>query len=345
LKVRKHWQAKIWTELQELLPAVITILLFLIACSPAAQSSPAVAARKPQAKSSLSAAKASGTDPAPKPVKGSKLFMWKMTSGSGATVYFIGTIHLARTNFYPLADEFEKAFQKSRALLVEADISDKRHARSPALLSREFYPEGDDLSKHISPSTLRALEKYCAATDVSESKFMTMRPWFVSIVVQQMEMQRLGFLYKNGIDLHFIEQANKIGKRVITLEKDHDDVLAGMSAELQDKVLRLSLIDVDMSTPDELDRLMKIWKAGDEAAMNALMSKGAKKESDLSPYQDRLLYDRNLKMADTIEPYLKGDGVYMVAVGSAHLVGERNIIELLAKRGYQYKQVLAGDEI
>jgi uncharacterized protein len=280
-----------------------------------------------------------------KPAKGNRLFLWKMTSGSGATVYFLGTIHVARSNFYPLADEIEKAFQKSKALLVEADISDKKIAESEEIQQKEYYPEGDSLDKHVSPATLRALQKYCAATDVPETRFTKMKPWLVSVVVEQLEMRRLGFMFKNGIDLHFINEAKKSGKKVITLEKEHYDVLSGMDADLQDKMLRLSLIGIDLAGPASLERLMKIWKAGDGKAMNEVMNRESKKEPELQPCQDRLLYDRNLKMADTIEPYLKGDGVYMVAVGSAHLVGDRSIIDLLNQRGYQTKQVLVGDEI
>lgn len=279
--------------------------------------------------------------------KGSKLFMWKMTSAGGATVYFLGTIHVARPNFYPLADEIEKAFEKSKALLVEADISDKKHADSSDLHDKEYYKDaGDDITRHISPSTLRALQKYCAATDIPESRFMKMKPWYAGFSVGGLEAYRMGFRHENGIDLHFIEKAKKTGKRVIGLEKEHDDVLAGMDEDMQDKILRLSLIGVDLSRLDSLEQITKLWKAGDIPAMTEFLNKDVKKEKGLDKYHGRLLYDRNAAMADVIEPYLKGDGVYMVAVGSAHMVGDRNIIEILEKRGgYKVNQVLVGDEI
>jgi uncharacterized protein YbaP (TraB family) len=330
--------------------ALSTICLALAICSLnlQANAAPGAPAKKvaPAAAKSKTASKPQSTA-LPKPVKGDKLFMWKMTSDAGATVYFLGTIHLARSDFYPLADEIEKAFQKSSALLVESDISEKHETttHSAVMQEKEFYSKQDNLANHVSPATLRALQKYCAATDIPETGFMRMKPWFVYIAVEQLENRRMGFLHKNGIDLHFINQANKSDKKVISLEKDHDDVLAGMDTEMQDSVLRLSLIDIDLSTPDSLLRLMKIWKTGDEKGMADFVNRGVKKEPELASFNDRLLYDRNKKMADTIEPYLKGQGTFMVAVGSAHLVGDKNIIELLKQRGYKVNQVLVGDEI
>src|SRR5689334_3905992 len=88
-----------------------------------AQAAPPKKATSPPATNTKSQAAAPKHES--KPVKGSKLFMWKMTSDAGATVYFLGTIHIARSDFYPLPDEIEKAFEKSSSLLVEADISDK----------------------------------------------------------------------------------------------------------------------------------------------------------------------------------------------------------------------------
>jgi len=163
----------------------------------------------------------------------------------------------------------------------------------------------------------------------------------VQLAIGGIEIRRLGFLGKNGIDLHFINRANKLGKKVIGLEKDHNDVFAGIDPELQDKMLRLSLRNADLLEPDSIERMMKIWKAGDTNGMAEISEKQLKKDPSLAPAEDRILYDRNQKMADTIESYLKGDGVYMVAVGSAHLVG----VEILEKRGFKVKQVLVGDEI
>lgn len=50
---------------------------------------------------------------------GSKLFMWRATSESGATVFLLGTIHVFKKEFYPMPAEIEKAFDKSKALLLE----------------------------------------------------------------------------------------------------------------------------------------------------------------------------------------------------------------------------------
>ncbi|MNO04822.1 TraB family protein [compost metagenome] len=49
-----------------------------------------------------------------------------------------------------------------------------------------------------------------------------------------------------------------------------------------------------------------------------------------------MLVDRNVKMTEKIEGYLKGkdSSTYMIAVGAAHMLGEKGIVTLLQEKGY-----------
>jgi uncharacterized protein len=65
----------------------------------------------------------------------------------------------------------------------------------------------------------------------------------------------------------------------------------------------------------------------------------------LIPFTMALLNNRNIGMAAKIEPFLKSKGSPLfVAVGSAHMVGETGLPNLLKKQGFEVEQLTAASE-
>jgi len=61
---------------------------------------------------------------------------------------------------------------------------------------------------------------------------------------------------------------------------------------------------------------------------------------ELLPFTRALLDNRNVGMAAKIEPFLKAKGSPLfVAVGSAHMVGDTGLVNLLKKKGFEVEQV------
>lgn len=298
-----------------------------------------------QTAQSSTAVKAQASPQKRKP--GCNEFMWKASSNSGATLYLLGTIHVFKSEYYPLPDEMEKAFAKSKGLLVEINTTKSDPAVLRSLLAQKgIYAPSDDLSKHIDPQTAKQLQKYCSRGPLKFENMLRFKPWMVCLQIVELEMGRLGYSPKDGIDLHLMNEANSTGKRIIGLETEEFQLglLAGFSPELQSEWLRQSLMDLDTTEKDAKD-LMNAWKNGDGQAMDDLMTKDLKDHPEFTPVQEKLIYERNESMAQKLEAYLAGTDTYMCAVGSAHLVGPRGIVELLKKKGYFIKQVKAADSI
>ncbi len=278
---------------------------------------------------------------------GSKEFLWKITNESGGTLFLLGTMHIVKKDFYPLPVEMEKAFEKSRAILLELDMTKQDPDKTRMLLRQNgVYQPPDNLSQHIGPDLANEVEKYCARNKLPLANVLQMKPWLVALTIMQSEFQRLGYSAKEGIDLHFTAEANSQGKKLIGLETEEFQLklFAGLSDDLQNKMLNLTLVDLDLLEKDA-DDLMKAWKDGDDVKMDELTTKDLKEHPEFAPVQEKLLYERNITMAEKLEPYLKGSDTFICAVGSAHLVGNRSIIQILKDKGYKVTQVLAGDSI
>jgi uncharacterized protein YbaP (TraB family) len=53
----------------------------------------------------------------------------------------------------------------------------------------------------------------------------------------------------------------------------------------------------------------------------------------------RLLTDRNAAWVPQIEQMLRGGDDVLVVVGTAHLVGEHSVVQMLRQRGYTVEQL------
>lgn len=326
------------------LPFFLSVLFALDAPVQADQSLQRPAAAKSTAKSS---AASSTTKLKAKAKPGSKLFMWKACSESGAVLYLLGTIHVFKAEYYPLADEMEKAFNKASALLVEINTTKTNPAAvQPILLTKGVYKAPDNLAQHLDPVVCAKLEKFCSDLNLPFEQMKRFKPWFIVIQLTTKGMEKLGFTGKDGIDLHFMNEANAGGKKIIGLEtiEFQMNLFADVPDDMQYKWLQMEM-DEDEKLPEDAAKMMKAWFEGDDKSLDDLTMQEVKEHPEFAPIQDKILYDRNATLAEKLELYLKGKGTYMCAVGAGHLSGDRSILSILKQKGYQVTQVKVGDEI
>ena len=85
---------------------------------------------------------------------------------------------------------------------------------------------------------------------------------------------------------------------------------------------------------------MDIWASGNEKEFAEYLSNEGEEMTDeekevYARYEQIMITDRNLAMASFAEDALKNGEEVFICVGSAHVVGEGAMAELLAERGYK----------
>lgn len=266
-----------------------------------------------------------------------KLFMWKVTSGK-STVYLVGAIHMVPKDFFPLPSAMEKAFDDSSTLVLEID---ERKADPMELAKQGVYGADDELVNHIKDDTKVAFEKYCAPLDrMTNLTLHHMKPWCAANMIGILEVQKRGFDKNLGVDKHFLDEAVEQKKDVQELESIDFQMhaFADLSEDLQDKLLKSALADVD-HTDEDAKSMVNAWKAGDAELMDKVATRDEKDHPELKPVMDKLLYERNDGMLEKIEEYLKSAKQTFVVVGAAHLTGPRGLVALLRKKDYHVDQV------
>ncbi len=292
----------------------------------------------------LGACSESATSPDLSGPWGEKHFLWKV-SDENSSVWLLGSIHVADESFYPLPTVIDSAFAASSELAVEIDITDGYIARElrSEMESRGMLATGT-LRDVLPPELWYSLDSLCTAWDLPVKMFERMRPWLAATELSSYAYMREGLKSEYGIDYVLLNRATTSGKPIISLEsvKGHIDAVADPAESDSAGIcyLKSTLHEVSM-VKMVMNDMVRAWKTGDDELLTRLLDE--ENDVDYTPdekrfmdeYNQRLMTNRNVLMADSVEMFLHQDRNVFVVVGAAHLAYEQdNVIASLARRGF-----------
>jgi len=263
-----------------------------------------------------------------------KIFMWKVENG-GTTLFLLGSIHALKGDAYPLPPAIEAAFDEAEVAVFEVDLTDMTKA-ALKMMSAGSLEKGLTLREVVGPETWSEFERHVGGLGFNASLYQGMKPWMAALTVAAFELTKHGYLATEGLDTYFSERAVETGKQRMALETAEFQVglFADLSPEHSLAFLRYTLEDLDAMIP-EMDRLYRDWRVGNVDAVEEAMLEGFEEFPDLSK---KMVSDRNRAWMPQIEELLAGDLDAIVVVGSAHLVGEEGVVNLLRQKGYIVEQ-------
>jgi uncharacterized protein YbaP (TraB family) len=263
-----------------------------------------------------------------------KTFMWKVEN-SGTTLFLLGSIHALKGDAYPLPPAIEAAFDEAEVAVFEVDLNDMTKA-ALKMMSAGSLEKGLTLREVVGPETWSEFECHVGGLGFNASLYQGMKPWMAALTVAAIELTKHGYLATEGLDTYFSERAVETGKQRMALETAEFQVglFADLSPEHSLAFLRYTLEDLDAMIP-EMDRLYRDWRVGNVDAVAEALLEGFEEFPDLSK---KMVSDRNRTWMPQIEELLAGDLDAIVVVGSAHLVGEEGVVNLLRRKGYIVEQ-------
>lgn len=272
-----------------------------------------------------------------------KPLLYKVSDENGNVVWLFGSVHAGREDFYPLPSYVLEAFDNSESFAVELDILEfeKDSKRQSIAYSKLLYKDGTTISDHI-PSELytRSLE-ILSENDSYVSTLEYYYPALWSSMIESIVIEKTGANIALGIDRHLLERAKSAEKEILEIESASYQygLLADFSEELQVLLLESAVNTYDNSDAygEDLSKLMDLWAAGDEYEFAAYIGESNEVmsyEAEMQEYNNAMVVERNLHMADFAEnALLMGDEIF-ICVGSAHVVGDGAVAQLLSDRGY-----------
>ena len=266
-----------------------------------------------------------------------KSCLWKVVS-KDSTIYLLGSVHLLKSDAYPLGQVIEQAFGDSTKLVLEVNLDSLNSPDAQQMmLTKALLPEGKTLNETLSPATYQAVQQKVEALGLDIEALKRMKPWFLSLSLVAMKMQQLGYDAQHGVDRHFFDRARKAKKEVLGLETaDFQlNLLDSLSAKTQEESLLQTLKELDQFETD-FEQVVRAWAAGQEKQLDSLLLESFKEYPDIYA---KLISERNRNWLPKIESHFRDGNKTLVVVGAAHLVGRDGVVELLKQKGYSVEQL------
>ncbi|MCQ2097741.1 MAG: TraB/GumN family protein [Fibrobacter sp.] len=288
-----------------------------------------------------------------------KHFLWKV-SDKNSHVWLFGSIHVADSSFYPLAPVIVSAFNESRELAVEMDVSDPSvmNLVQTTMLKEGQNAGGPSIKDLASAEMWHVLDSLGTAWNFPVQAMNAFRPWFVTATLATLSITSKGLNPDYGLDMVLSAAAKKMGKPIVGLEgiSQQMDALPGYGLSNEEGYVFLKQTVSGFPYTDSLMvELVDAWKSGDDVKLAKILEdesefageidkckteeECAREKSLLEAYEKKSIDDRNVGMAEKVEGFLKENRTVFVVVGSAHLVGRSmSVIHLLKKKGYKIER-------
>jgi uncharacterized protein len=264
------------------------------------------------------------------------LFLYEVRRND-SSVHLLGTMHVGFGFEEVLTDDARSRFAAASRVITEADVA----AANPARLM-----EAALLSPERSLSNILGPENWTRLVTRMESQLPApvldrLEPWLPTVVLGLEDMQKALAELRPGadsrhMDVELMKAARAENKELAHFETVEEQIALFESIPLEEQVRELEEVLVGTNA-GEARKLLDGFARGDERALAAAIFEQAN-ASQASSFYERILYERNARWLPRIEQEAARGGVF-IAVGAAHLLGERGIVHELRKRGYRVTRV------
>jgi hypothetical protein len=184
------------------------------------------------------------------------------------------------------------------------------------------------------------LEAYATRTGAPLIMFNKFKPGIVALVLVMEEYKRQGYDPELGIDKHFLEAARAAKKEIRSLEtlEDQLDIFLSIDDKLDD-LMMAEFLDQMVDVKATTDEMIAYWQTGDADGLDKFLQAQMGDGPEMEAFYRKLLDDRNVGMAASIEGFLAGDQDVFLVVGAGHFAGEKGIVALLRAKGLEVVQV------
>jgi len=280
----------------------------------------------------LQVASASSRGPLP---SSSKHMLFRVRGPNGATLYLLGSVHLLSQDAATLPPQVDSAFDRAKTLSLETSF-DSIQMRAAELMMRGRLSNGATLRSTLSPSAVPKVDSLLRSYGLTLDQVNGFKPWFVSMLLAQVAMQKMGFQAQYGVDMQLNARAKAAGKPVFGLESADFQLglFDGLSTADQEQML------IGDAAPEQdakdLTAIRDAWVVGNVAALDSLLNRRLDSAPSL---RNALLTNRNRSWIPKLEELIKGKDDALVVVGAGHLVGKDGVLELLKAKGYTIEQM------
>ncbi|PKG96737.1 TraB/GumN family protein [Paraglaciecola sp. MB-3u-78] len=263
--------------------------------------------------------------------------VWKVTNNQHS-LYIGGTIHVLTPKDYPLAKEYDLAYQASDKVIFETDME---VVSSPAfgqkMMDQMMYSDGTTINTVLQPDTYKALAIHLSSREIPMQAFASHKPSLLAISLTFIELQAMGYT-SVGVDMFFANMAKTQAKEQGWLETPDEQLafISKLGGDDPNAMIEYTLKDIK-KMPEMFAKLHSTWLAGDMQGMADVGITPFKADYP-TIYQD-LLVTRNNNWLPKIVNMLNDPSIEFILVGALHLAGPDSVLAKLKAKGYKIEKL------
>ncbi|MGV3602346.1 MAG: TraB/GumN family protein [Dyadobacter fermentans] len=264
------------------------------------------------------------------PVENSLL--WEISGrGLAKPSYLFGTIHLICPTDFSISDSLKSTLARTQQVALEMDMDDP--GMMAGMMKTMNMTDGNELKKLVTASEYERLNRFFTdsvhvglAMFERAKPFILMGPLFNALLDCQPQ----------SYEMALVELAGKQKSEVIGIETLEEQMAIFDTIPYKDQAkMLLTLIDSLPSAKKEFRSLVALYKMQDISKLYDLTMKS---DFGMDGNEEVMLFARNQKWIPRIRRIASAKPTFF-AVGAAHLGGERGVIALLRKEGFQVRAV------
>lgn len=269
-------------------------------------------------------------------------FFWTIsddTSEDGGIIHIFGSIHFALPEVYPLPEPVYTSFDQSELLFLEIDLAEADAEAVAAAQPLMGYDDGSQLNDYLNDEEEALISAALGRMSIPLEMVQQYKPWVIESMLIAGIADQQGIKAEHGIDYHFSARAAEQNIPVQGLETLEQQLL--MLGSLDTHTQAAELVMTAESYQDigtYLNELISIWMDGDAPAMESLLLDAFLESPELEPYYEVMLAERNRAWVEILKNRIAEAGTSFVVVGTAHLVGPENVIQLMQEAGYRVER-------
>jgi uncharacterized protein YbaP (TraB family) len=247
--------------------------------------------------------------------------------------YILGTFHAVCPSDMVPFETLDPYLTRTDQVLMEVDLDDPSELGS--LAAGVLIPGGKTWKDFLTPAQFAKVDAMTMSMlGYSAENVKAIKPMMLSVLI--VTSPKVVGCTPNTYDLSLMQIAAVKKKPVIGLE-----TVAEQFAMIDSKPIARQakeLYEMSLDPQKSIRQFKQLSAAYKSRNTDKLVEISAEQMRDDKAFAKRLLDDRNVKWVPKIEGLIKTKPTF-IAVGAAHLGGEKGLIRLLRSRGYDVRPI------
>lgn len=259
--------------------------------------------------------------------------LWRV-QGPSLDGWLLGTIHVLPQGIRWRTGAIDKAIKSADRLVLEtAEIRDP--ARTTALFEKMGRsPDLPPLEQRLPPDATEELKRIADQGGTSTRALSTYESWAAAMLLSAAAQRPLRIDADEGVEPVLIRTFEQAGKAVDGLETVERQFGAfDALPEAAQRRLLAQTVEESPTIGALYGSILRAWLKGDLAAISREEQLGQKPDPQI---RQAVLIARNRDWSSVIA---RSKGRPFIAVGTGHLTGQDNLIQLLEARGFRITRI------